>query len=187
MMNILSANIIRAALSTFLQLLTLFYYVNAMAETRLESKSSCLIVKVPMKATPLVSFTEASFADGTLDLAILVGEDRHRVTFSLPVEDERKASNCRYQTLAISQGVNDQEQWGWHLAWADNQAIYYARMDGVAWVSSVPKKIKINEARDLHFEQQQNLLTLSWKTADGGCQQIVSDDEGRSWSDITPH
>ncbi len=187
MMSILSANIIRAALSTFLQLLALFFYVNAVAETKLASEPSCLIVRVPMKVPPLVSFTETSFADSASDLAILIGEVKHRVTFSLPVDDKRKESSCHFQTLAISQGVNDKEQWGWHLAWADNQAIYYARMDGVAWVSSVPRKIKVNDARDLHFEQQLNLLSLSWKTSDGGYQQIVSEDEGRSWMDISQH
>lgn len=185
-MKFLSTSAIKtAALYMLLQLSSLFFHVNAVAETNPEHKADCMIAKSPLEVTPLVTFTETSFTDGAWDLAILVGEDKHRVTFSLPIQYQTKELICHYQSLAITPGINDKEQWGWHLAWADNHTIYYSRMDGEAWVSSVPKKIKAHEIYDLHFEQQLNSLTLRWKTEDGGCQKIVSDDEGRSWSDIT--
>lgn len=187
-MKILSTNSIKiAALYILLQLSSLCFHVNAMAETNPEPKCNCLIVKAPVEVTPPVTFTETSFGDGVWDLAILVGEDKHRVTFSLPIQDQTKELICHYQSLAITPGINDKEQWGWHLAWADNHTIYYARMDGEAWVSSVPKKIHVSDAHDLRFEQQLNLLRLSWKARDGSANKIVSDDEGRSWSDITSH
>ncbi len=187
-MKILSIKPIKiVALFLLLQLSSWCVHANALAETDSEPKPNCLIVQAPLEITPPVTFTEIRFADGLWDLAILVGNDKHRVTFSLPIKDQTKELICHYQSLAITPGINDREQWGWHLAWADNHTIYYARMDGEAWVSSVPKKIQVRGAQDLHFEQQLNLLTLSWKALDGSAYKIVSDDEGRSWSDITLH
>ena len=71
-----------------------------------------------------------------------------------------------------------------HLAWSDNKTIYYARMDGEAWVSSVPKKIVAENARDLRFSQDKNVLMLNWQATDGAY-QMQSDDEGRSWQLLT--
>lgn len=186
-MNVLRTNKLKTALSILIQLSSSFFHTVAVADTNSEHKANCIIAKATLKETSLVTFYETSFAEGAWDLAILVGDDKHRVTFSLPNQNQTKEFICHYLSLAITQGINDKEQWGWHLAWSDGKTVYYARMDGEAWVSSVPKKIKVHGGYDLHFEQQLNSLTLIWKNADGSYNKMVSDDEGRSWSDIEPH
>ncbi len=121
------------------------------------------------------TFWQHQFEDGTRDLVMAnAANDIKRVTF-----DKNKA--CAFKVLAIAEGANEKERWGWHLAWANKTTIYYARMDGEAWVSSVPKKIAAENASDLHFSQIENMLTLSWQAANG-VYSMRSDDEGRSWS-----
>ncbi len=119
------------------------------------------------------------FEDGSQDIAVLQEKNAtvevKRVTFN-----GAKNTVCGYQSMAIAQGGD----WGWHLAWADAQKVYYARMDGEAWVSSVPKKIDAENAQRLRFNLDKNLLTLSWQAADGAY-YMQSDDEGRSWNKPT--
>ena len=116
-----------------------------------------------------------SFEDGLRDLVIAnTSNEIRRVTFN-------NNQSCVYQALAIAEGINEKERWGWHLAWADKQNIYYARMDGEAWVSSVPKKIAAQNVSKLRFSQTKNLLTLNWQAADGAY-SMQSNDEGRSWN-----
>lgn len=122
-------------------------------------------------------FWQHQAADGASDLFMAQSQpeqklDIKRVTFS-----NNKSQGCAYQALALAEGIG----WGWHLAWADKQNIYFARMDGEAWVSSVPKKIAANNIKKLSFTQNQGLLTLCWQQADGISFMMQSDDEGRSW------
>ena len=130
------------------------------------------------------TFWQHKFEDGTRDLVMTNAKnDIKRVTFDKKPSD--KSQTCAFQALAIAEGANEKERWGWHLAWADAQKIYYARMDGEAWVSSLPKKFAAQNVSELRFTQSEdsqakNLLTLSWQAADGAY-QIQSDDEGRAW------
>jgi hypothetical protein len=80
--------------------------------------------------------------------------------------------------LAIAKGSS----WGWHLAWFDRQkqVLYYARMDGAAWVSSPPKRLAIQAVTDVRMQIEQQQVSVTWR-ANGKSYQINSDDEGRTW------
>ena len=145
--------------------------VSAVQAAELEG---CAAAEVTDSQGQKVTFWQHKFEHGTRDLVMAQPpSDLKRVTFN-------HAQSC-YQALVISEGKG----WGWHLAWADAQKVYYARMDGGAWVSSVPKKFAVENARELRFtqikdSQDKNVLTLSWQAVDSAY-QMQSDDEGRSW------
>ncbi|MFW5431623.1 MAG: hypothetical protein ACKE5M_00075 [Methylophilaceae bacterium] len=84
---------------------------------------------------------------------------------------------CPYQALAITEGVG----WGWHLAWADSEILYIVRLDGEAWVSSIPKKVVVDHIDALQFIQNTGSLSIQWKTVEGETVQMQSEDDGRSW------
>lgn len=123
-------------------------------------------------------FWQHTFADGSHDLVMAksmdgASADIKRVTFS-----ESQEQGCHYQMLAIAKGGD----WGWHLAWFDRQRqiLYYTRMDGVAWVSSPPKRLATEAVADVRMQVERQKVSVSWR-ADGKSLQINSDDEGRSW------
>ena len=126
------------------------------------------------------------FEDGAYDLAMariqqgLLG-DIHRVTFGGGVE-----AGCRYQGLAIARGGD----WGWHLAWALAQvepgkpALRYARMDGVAWVSSPAKRFGGDKAHGPRLQAEGERVTRTWQEMLDGQdaeRSVLSTDGGRSW------
>lgn len=98
-----------------------------------------------------------------------------------------KLGACPHQGPALAQGGD----WGWHMAWFDGGAkpgLYYARMDGAAWVTSPAKRfgdLKQQASRPAlasHGEQ----VWLVWKelTADSSLVKLaLSADGGRSWQD----
>ena len=151
----------------------LAFILLAATSTQAAELEGCAAAEVTDSHGQKITFWQHKFEDGARDLVIAQSpSDLKRVTFS-------HAQSC-YQTLAIAEGQNGKERWGWHLAWADAQKLYYARMDGEAWVSSVPKKIAAENVHELRFNQDKNVLTLSWQAA-GGEYYMQSDDEGRSW------
>jgi hypothetical protein len=134
------------------------------------SIESCVAAEVTDSHGAKLTFSQHAFENGEYDLVVEQSpDDIKRVTFV-------KSHGCAYQALAIAEGIG----WGWHLAWADDNHIYYARMDGEAWVSSVPKKIAVENTRELRFTQNAGLLTLNWQ-AGGASYSMQSGDEGRSW------
>src|SRR5690349_3487806 len=63
-----------------------------------------------------------TFADGTHDLVMatspnVTASGIKRVTFGGSTND-----GCQYPALAIAHG----DDWGWHLAWVNNNGLYYA-------------------------------------------------------------
>ena len=148
-----------------------FLFVLCIAtKAQASSVEGCAAAEVTDSNGATFSFWQHKFSGEARDLVMAqVTSDAKRVTFD-------NFQGCAYQALAIVEGVG----WGWHLAWADKKNIYYSRMDGEAWVSSVPKKITANNVSDLHFTQEKSMLTLSWQ-ADGASFSMQSDDEGRSW------
>lgn len=123
---------------------------------------------------------EHVFTDGSHDLVITnalnAAVELKRVTFG-----GRKEAGCHYVALTIAQGGD----WGWHLAWFDTEKarLYYARMDGSAWVSSPPRHWARQLVRNLKMLVKQQQVSLTWQ-ADGKPYKVTSDDEGRSWSDV---
>jgi len=144
------------------------------------------------------------FDDGTFDLAIarLVGSEPgqpgHITRLSFKGSKE---SVCHFPALAVMPGGD----WGWHVAWSSSSrpGIYYARVDGEAWVSSLPKKLGDSVSNFVELGQKDGLLTLKYlnpndvdlhdrsklkfpATANASASStLISSDEGRSW-DISP-
>jgi len=128
-------------------------------------------------------FREHEFENGTHDLVIskLDQSDIKRVTYSGKARLEKRGT-CIYKALAIAQGGD----WGWHLAWTFNEkaGVFYSRMDGVAWVSTPPKRIGEGTADALKFElknEQVTLLGYTSQTSQSAIFSFTSDDEGRNW------
>ena len=163
-------------------LLILFLLIATGAEAA--EVEGCTAIEMTDSQGAKFTFWQHQFEEGTRDLVMAGAKnDFKRVTFDKKQLDKDQA--CAYQALAIAEGVNEKQRWGWHLAWADAHKIYYARMDGEAWVSSVPKKIVAKNVSEVRFAQSKdsqtkNLLTLIWQATDGAY-SMQSDDEGRSW------
>jgi hypothetical protein len=111
-----------------------------------------------------------------------------------PVTDVKRASfggwkidACPHHGPAIARGGD----WGWHMAWfdgGDKAGLFYARMDGEAWVSSPAKRFGNVEQQAGHpaLMSQGEQVWLVWKELTDTSSIIrmaTSDDGGRSWND----
>lgn len=107
-----------------------------------------------------------------------------------------RLGGCAQNSAALAIGGQDKNWWGYHMAWFEGGkgdfgkdiALFYARVDGEAWVSSPAKKVG-----NFH-KQQTNVALLSlddavwliWTETEATGARIVglhSADGGRSWSD----
>lgn len=133
-----------------------------------------------------VALWRQSFAGDVRDHAIarIAAEGfitSHRATFGGGQSDI-----CPQPSPVLAKGGD----WGWHMAWygsGEKPGIFYARMDGDAWVSSPAKRFAMTQAQ----ASQPSLLAigehvwLAWKQLDpqGATVNIAtSDDGGRNWS-----
>jgi hypothetical protein len=132
------------------------------------------------------TLTQFGFDHNARDLAILV----HNV--NLPAEIKRVTFNrgqetpsCYFQPLAFAQGGEGEQYWGWHLLWAEaGGGLFYARMDGDAWVSSNPKNLTKLTAINPQFKLDNQTISITWQQVENGVtanMQALSSDEGRSW------
>ncbi|HZV98718.1 MAG TPA: sialidase family protein [Methylophilaceae bacterium] len=111
----------------------------------------------------------------------------HRATFG-----NWKIDACPHHGPALARGGD----WGWHMAWFDGESesskagLYYARMDGAAWVSSPAKRFGDAERQAGHPAllslNGHNIeeVWLAWRElSDEGSQLRLaySGDGGRSW------
>ena len=151
-------------------------------------------------------FTQQAFAAQKNDEAKqdLVIEQRQpnapveirRVTFARGVatdsSDVTKA--CYFQPLAFAQGGFGAQFWGWHLLWAEDVSgaqtggLFYARMDGEAWVSSLPKRLTKLAPANTRFKLEGQSIVVTWQQVENNVtanMRAVSNDEGRSW-EINP-
>ena len=149
-----------------------------------EPQSFCAVANVQDASGEGAILFQYAFEGGTHDLAMRLSDktsDIKRVTFGGSLAPE-----CHYKALALARGGD----WGWHLAWVAKDAaiLSYARMDGVAWVSSPTKKL----SKNAHIVGQPLIVTFEkkvwivWIEADGSLNKIYavySDDEGRSWEE----
>ena len=144
------------------------------------------------------SFTQFGFDDAAgvtaRDLAIIM----HNV--NLPAQIKRVTFGrgqaqpaCYFKPLAFVQGGEAEKFWGWHLLWAEppilqTGGLFYARMDGEAWVSSNPKRFTKLAPINPQFKLENDTVTVTWQQDENGVtinMQAISNDEGRSW-DIKP-
>ena len=155
------------------------------------------VKKNSQQALERYSFTQFGFDDASVtasDLAIIV----HNV--NLPAQIKRVTFGrgqaqlaCYFKPLAFAQGGEAEKFWGWHLLWAEppilqTGGLFYARMDGEAWVSSNPKRFTKLAPINPQFKLEQDTVTVIWQQVENGLavsMQAVSSDEGRSW-DIKP-
>jgi hypothetical protein len=118
------------------------------------------------------------------DLVIVTPQaETKRVTFN-----RGDASiSCYFQPIAFAQGGD----WGWHMLWAEPLGLYYARMDGEAWVSSNPKRFTKLMAINPQFKLENQTIAVTWQQVENGVTaslQALSSDEGRSWEvSVVPH
>jgi len=108
------------------------------------------------------------------ELGMTAGEQPHdikRVTYSAA------DSACEIRPLALEKGGD----WGWHLVWEEDTGVFYARMDGEAWVSSPKKKIAISPVSQIEFNVIGQTLELRWLDEHGNRVSRRSEDEGRFW------
>lgn len=123
----------------------------------------------------VVRLTVHEFEAGKYDLAMLLGEQApevKRISFS------GTESVCAYQPLALERGGD----WGWHMVWQEpGKGLFYARMDGEAWVLSPKKRITKSFVQQVEFQSDGQQLHISWQDAAGQQANRRSVDEGRSW------
>lgn len=105
-----------------------------------------------------------------------------------------KIDGCPHHGAALASGGEGERWWGYHMAWFDggnddagkDATLFYARMDGEAWVSSPPKKFGNMNKQAGHptlLAAGENVW-LVWREKDAGKSQVwlmKSSDEGRSW------
>lgn len=106
-----------------------------------------------------------------------------------------KVDGCPHHGAALARGGENAHWWGYHMAWFDGgndesgkqSSLFYARMDGVAWVSSPPKKFGNMQKQAGHpaLAAIGEQVWLVWREKDADKSQIwlmKSEDEGKSWS-----
>ncbi len=144
-------------------------------------KSLCEAARAHDSNGNVVTLFQHVFDGDVYDLAMRISNGGiKRVTFG-----GSTSPTCHYQAMALASGG----EWGWHLAWVseDGLTLNYARMDGVAWVSSPTKKL----SKHVKITTQPQFVTLGQKVwivwgESTDSQRLVytvySDDEGRSWN-----
>lgn len=104
-----------------------------------------------------------------------------------------KIDGCPHHGAALASGGEGKDWWGYHMAYFDGNdakpGLYYTRMDGVAWASSVPKKFGDNKNQAGHpaLLSGGERVWLVWRETKEGKSSILgmqSDDEGKSWEDV---
>jgi hypothetical protein len=158
------------------------------AERKLADNSCecCRIAMVSDEQDNAIMLWRQLFDNGVRDHAIAkVNADEpsyqvHRASFG-----NWKINACPHHGPAIAKGGD----WGYHMAWfdgGDKAGLFYARMDGQAWVSSPAKRFgnPNHQAGHPALLSDGEQVWLCWKEiTDNGSQIILakSNDGGRSW------
>ena len=143
----------------------------------------------------LERFTLTQFGfDNKPELAIIV----HNVNLPAQIKQVtfnrgKNEKSCYFKPLAFAQGGDGTNYWGWHMLWIEPHnlqtgGLFYARMDGEAWVSSNPKHLTKLVPINPQFKLDKGMITVTWQQTESGVtsnMQATSNDEGRSW-DIAP-
>jgi len=145
------------------------------------SENSLCPVKEFQSKQGAVKVWQQQFEDGVFDLVMApVINDGSRPVVRLSFGGSKEAK-CHFPELSVLKGG----EWGWHVAWASSakQGVYYARVDGEAWVSSLPKKITPQLAEQVLLSEKSGQLILSYQLLNQSkLQVLISDDEGRNFS-----
>ena len=106
-----------------------------------------------------------------------------------------KIDGCPHHGAALASGGEAKDWWGYHMAWFDggnedsgkNASLFYARMDGEAWVSSPAKKFgnQKNQAGHPALLSDSDNVWLVWRETAAKTNTVMamfSSDGGRSWA-----
>ena len=145
----------------------------------LSASSLCPIKEFQSKQV-MVKVWQQQFEDGVFDLVMApVINDGSPPVVRLSFAGSKEAK-CHFPELSVLKGG----EWGWHVAWASSakQGVYYARVDGEAWVSSLPKKITPQLADQVLLSKESGQLILSYQLLNESTLEVlISDDEGRNF------
>lgn len=145
------------------------------------SASSLCRVKELQSKQGVVRVWQQQFEDGVFDLVMApVINDGSPPVIRLSFAGSKEAK-CHFPEVSVLKGGD----WGWHVAWTSTakQAVYYVRVDGEAWVSSLPKKITPQLAEQVLLSEKSGQLILSYQLLnESRLQVLISDDEGRNFS-----
>jgi hypothetical protein len=153
--------------------------LNAFAQA--SSENSLCPVKEFQSKQGAVRVWQQQFEDGVFDLVMApVINDGSRPVVRLSFGGSKEA-RCHFPEVSVLKGGD----WGWHVAWVSTakQALYYARVDGEAWVSSLPKKFESQLAEQVLLSEKSGQLSLSYQFLnEPRLQVLISEDEGRNFS-----
>lgn len=128
-----------------------------------------------------VTVWQKQFEDGVFDLVMApVRKDESPPVIRLSFGGS-KENRCHFPEVSVLKGGD----WGWHVAWVSTakQALYYARVDGEAWVSSLPKKVAAQLAEGVLLSEASDKLSLSYHLLNQATLQVlISEDEGRNFT-----
>ncbi len=145
-------------------------------------------------------FDRPDFDAGVRDLAIIVHNVNLPATIKRVTFNRGKLKpNCFFKPVAFAQGgqnsqILSEKYWGWHMLWSESLSnantggLFYARMDGEAWVSSNPKTLTKLAAINPQFNLQNQIISITWQQLESGVtvnMHALSVDEGRNW-EIAP-
>lgn len=128
-----------------------------------------------------VYFTQQTVEDGTQALVIVAPDELNRQIIKRITYQQNKEAVCHYPAIAITRGGD----WGWFLAWADAEKVYFTRMDAEALVFAPLKSLPIAHVVDIEFLSGRSEPSMQIHHQDGQTQFLSSDDEGRHWQ-VTP-
>ena len=123
--------------------------------------------------------------DGMFDLAMAPETPSGLVPIIRLSFGGSKEPVCHFTALAVHKAGN----WGWYVAWGSKaqQSLMVVRVDGEAWVSSLPKKLVSQTADAIVFSEKNGLLTLEYHLLSESSflkHTIISSDEGRNWDRV---
>ena len=191
----------------FLLILCGFFALSFVAQS-VVAQENCAALKankIGDSSQEKYEFKQYAFADGKTDLVIEQHLDEAFANASANVSGDppsdppgevrrvtfgrgNSEKPCFFQPLAFAQGGQAEQYWGWHMLWSQPVGLYYARMDGEAWVSSNPKVLTQFVAINPQFSLHSQSLIVTWQQVENNVtanMQAISSDEGRSW-DIAP-
>jgi hypothetical protein len=99
-----------------------------------------------------------------------------------------KEPMCHFPAVAVYKGGD----WGWHVAWGSSakKSLTVVRVDGEAWISSLPKKLASQAADAIVFSEKDGLLVLNYHLSSDEASlthTMISNDEGRNWDAFDLH
>ena len=146
----------------------------------------CGVVLAKPTDNTQVTLTQQVFDGGLQELAIIHQDANAKQKATRLSFAGSKEVGCHFPSLALLKGGD----WGWHVVWTSsaNQGVFYARVDGEAWVSSLPKKMSRAVAEQVALKEIQGNLIITAKypaNLNLPDESFISDDEGRNW-DLAP-